>query len=82
MSRQRYWGAPIPIVYDPEGNAHPIPEKAFAVAPADGRRIQTDRQIAAHVFKEFIERTENIFVKAGVRNSIPWIRSSVRRSTI
>lgn len=27
VSRQRYWGAPIPIVYDPEGTAHPIPEE-------------------------------------------------------
>lgn len=27
VSRQRYWGAPIPIVYDPEGNEHAIDEK-------------------------------------------------------
>src|SRR5690606_22135814 len=27
ISRQRYWGAPIPIVYDPEGNAHPVKEE-------------------------------------------------------
>ncbi|MFA5995144.1 MAG: leucine--tRNA ligase [Patescibacteria group bacterium] len=27
ISRQRYWGAPIPIVYDPQGNAHPIKEE-------------------------------------------------------
>ena len=27
VSRQRYWGAPIPIVYDPEGNAHALKEE-------------------------------------------------------
>ncbi|MCB9819318.1 leucine--tRNA ligase [Candidatus Nomurabacteria bacterium] len=27
IGRQRYWGVPIPIVYDPDGKAHPIPEE-------------------------------------------------------
>ncbi len=31
ISRQRYWGAPIPIAYDKEGNAHAISEKDLPV---------------------------------------------------
>ncbi len=31
LSRQRYWGCPIPIVYDPEGNAHPVHEDDLPV---------------------------------------------------
>ncbi|WP_440934815.1 leucine--tRNA ligase [Candidatus Pelagibacter sp.] len=31
VSRQRYWGCPIPIAYDENGDAHPIPEKMLPV---------------------------------------------------
>ena len=31
ISRQRYWGCPIPIAYDKEGNPHPIPEEQLPV---------------------------------------------------
>lgn len=27
VSRQRYWGAPIPIVYDPKGQPHPVKDE-------------------------------------------------------
>ncbi len=31
VSRQRYWGCPIPIIYDDEGKAHPIPKEMLPV---------------------------------------------------
>ncbi len=31
ISRQRYWGCPIPIVYDEKGEAHPIPKSMLPV---------------------------------------------------
>ncbi len=31
VSRQRYWGCPIPIAYDDEGKAHPIPKSMLPV---------------------------------------------------
>jgi len=31
VSRQRYWGCPIPIAYDKEGNVIPIPKKQLPV---------------------------------------------------
>ena len=31
VSRQRYWGCPIPVVYDEEGNAHAVPEEELPV---------------------------------------------------
>ena len=31
VSRQRYWGCPIPILYDENGKAHPVPEEMLPV---------------------------------------------------
>ena len=35
ISRQRYWGCPIPIAYDKHGQPHPIPESELPVTLPD-----------------------------------------------
>ncbi len=35
ISRQRYWGCPIPIAYDEDGNEYPIPEDQLPVIIPD-----------------------------------------------
>ncbi len=63
VSRQRYWGAPIPIVYDPQGNAHPVPDEHLPwLLPTDSEFKPTGESPLKNS-KEFIERTEKIFGK-------------------
>ncbi len=63
VGRQRYWGVPIPIVYDPEGKAHPIPEEHLPwLLPEDVDFTPTGEPPLAKS-KELAERTEKIFGK-------------------
>jgi len=63
ISRQRYWGAPIPIVYDPEGNAHPVPDEHLPwLLPTDVEFRPTGSS-PLQLSKELKERTERIFGK-------------------
>ncbi|MDD3896539.1 MAG: leucine--tRNA ligase [Candidatus Peribacteraceae bacterium] len=63
ISRQRYWGAPIPIVYDPEGNPHPIPEEHLPwLLPTDVEFKPTGTAPLAQS-KELKVRTEKLFGK-------------------
>lgn len=63
IGRQRYWGAPIPIVYDPEGVPHEIPEKHLPwLLPTDVEFKPTGSAPLAQS-QELKNRTENIFGK-------------------
>ena len=42
ISRQRYWGCPIPIAYDSEGEPHPIPEEDLPVIIPEVKDYQPD----------------------------------------
>jgi len=43
ISRQRYWGCPIPIAYDKDGNPHPIPEEQLPVMLPEIADYQPDK---------------------------------------
>jgi leucyl-tRNA synthetase len=63
VSRQRYWGCPIPIVYDPEGNAHLVPPEHLPwILPTDVDFTPTGKSPLA-TSKELQERVEGIFGK-------------------
>lgn len=61
ISRQRYWGCPIPIVYDPEGKPHPIPAEHLPwLLPTDVDFTPTGKPPLASS-KELKERVTKIF---------------------
>jgi leucyl-tRNA synthetase len=63
ISRQRFWGCPIPIVYDPEGKAHSIPEEHLPWLLPEDVDHTPDGTAPLARSKELLERTEKIFGK-------------------
>lgn len=63
ISRQRYWGAPIPIVYDPEGKPHPVKEEHLPWTLPVDVDFKPTGESPLKSSKEFIERTEKLYGK-------------------
>ncbi len=61
VSRQRYWGCPIPIVYDPEGKPHTVPAEHLPwILPTDVDFTPTGKAPLASS-KELQDRVTRIF---------------------
>ncbi|PIZ63981.1 leucine--tRNA ligase [Candidatus Roizmanbacteria bacterium CG_4_10_14_0_2_um_filter_39_13] len=63
ISRQRYWGAPIPIVYDPEGNAHMVKEEHLPWMLPTDVDFKPTGESPLKLSKEFNERVEKLYGK-------------------
>lgn len=63
ISRQRYWGAPIPIVYDPEGKAHPVKKEHLPWLLPTDVDFKPTGESPLRSSKEFHERTERLYGK-------------------
>jgi leucyl-tRNA synthetase len=63
VSRQRYWGAPIPVVYDPEGKPHPIPEEHLPWVLPNDVEFKPTGVSPLSLSEELKERTEKLFGK-------------------
>ncbi len=63
ISRQRYWGAPIPVVYDPEGKAHPVKEEHLPWRLPEDVDFKPTGESPLRSSEEFIARTEKLYGK-------------------
>lgn len=62
VSRQRYWGCPIPIVYDPDGKPHAVPAEHLPwTLPTDVDFKPTGKASPLASSKELRERVTSIF---------------------
>lgn len=63
IGRQRYWGVPIPIVYDPEGKAHPVPKEHLPWSLPEDVDFKPTGVAPLSKSEELKKRTEEIFGK-------------------
>ena len=63
VGRQRYWGVPIPIVYDPEGNPHSVPKEHLPWLLPEDVDFKPTGEAPLAKSQELKDRTEKIFGK-------------------
>ena len=61
ISRQRYWGAPIPIVYDKEGKVHPVKEEHLPWRLPTDVEFKPTGESPLHGSAELKDRVEKLY---------------------
>ena len=69
ISRQRYWGAPIPIVYCPEHGAVPVPEDQLPVLLPDEVQFKPTGESPLRYVPEFLHTTCPVCGKPATRET-------------
>ena len=63
VSRQRYWGAPIPIVYDPDGNPHEVKDEHLPLELPTDIDFTPGGESPIARSNEYKERAEKLYGK-------------------
>ncbi len=63
ISRQRYWGAPIPVIYDPEGEPHLVKDKGLPWKLPEDVDFKPTGESPLKSSQEFMDRTEKYAAK-------------------
>jgi len=63
VSRQRYWGAPVPIVYDPEGKPHPVKEEHLPLVLPEDVDFRPHGESPIKRSSEYVKRAERLYGK-------------------
>lgn len=67
VSRQRFWGAPIPMLYDDKGELHPVPEEDLPVELPNDVDFKPTGESPLNYSKSFAEGVEEKYGKGWKR---------------
>ena len=69
VSRQRFWGAPIPMLYDEKGDLHPVPEEDLPVVLPDDVDFKPTGQSPLNYSEKFHKGVEKKYGKGWKREA-------------